>query len=813
MEPNKGAGGAVSELEKENGALALEVAREGIVLLSNRGALPIKGKKIALFGAGARNTSKGGTGSGEVNNRHNVSVEEGLEMCGIRVTTKGWLDDLDKEMAEEERVRDEKLRQIGKKYSVFRFWALLQEIAIPYTFPCGRDITEEDVQNSDTDTAAYVLTRQAGEGTDRRNTAGEYYPSEKEIRDVKFLTERYKNTVLVINAGACIEVGRFVQMPLGAIVFMGQAGQAGGQALAQLMLGQCNFSGKLAATWPKKLTDLPCSDSFSYLDGNTDRELYKDGIYVGYRFYDTFGVEPQYAFGYGLSYTKFSIRAKAELEGASVCVKAKVTNEGTCAGKETVQVYLSCPSGVVKREYQQLSGFAKTGLIQAGESEETQIRFDLADFAAYDERRACFILEKGDYAVRAGGNSRETEQIATVVLEKECVVEQCRPIGAAQGRVREIEAPVRYDGERCGDILYLNDGAIVTVQNDYAEPKAEILPQTLKMSDKELADVCVGDPSLMSGRLADVAGACGQIDKKVCKKYGFRSAVMADGPAGIRIAMQYAVEPNGKVKAGGKLPPDLVKAKRFFRFLEHIWSKTSKKAKSVYQYCTAWPCATVQAQTFDPELLGRVGRATAKEMMRYGVGIWLAPGMNIQRFPLCGRNYEYYSEDPWLTAQMASALTLGVQENKKCAVTVKHFCCNNQEDNRMRSSSEVNERALREIYLKAFKWTLRRAHPKCVMSSYNKVNGQYVNSSHDLIVNTLRCEYGHDGIVMTDWQSVAREQARAGEVLSAENDLIMAGDKYQHAQLLEAVKTGKAARSVLQKSASRILKLCRDLDS
>lgn len=805
---------AASELEQRNSELSLEVAREGIVLLENNGVLPLQCKKIALYGAGARHTAKCGTGSGEVNNRHSVSVEEGLEACGLQVTTKMWLDACDEQMHRGEEERDAKIKQIAKKYNVFQFWDLMNAIALPIVYPTGRDITERDVADSDTDTALYVLTRQAGEGMDRRVKKGEYNCDDKEIRDLKFISEHYKNTILVLNPGACIDVNPLLEMKLGAVIFMGQAGQNGGLALAHLLLGKHNFCGKLAATWAKNLQDLPCSDSFSYLDGNTDRELYKDGIYVGYRYFDTFDIKPKYAFGYGLSYTEFEIKAKAELSGGEVTVKAQVENIGKTAGKEVVQIYLSCPSGKIKREYQQLAAFAKTDLIAVGECGTVTAGFELKDFAAYDETRSCFILEKGNYIVRVGNSSRNTTPVATIVVDREFIVEKCKRIEFAQCRVEEIAAPVRYvEEEPVGDILHLDENAIQFVQNNYDTPKVNILPETKKMNVKELTCLCVGDPTLMSGGIPGVVGASGQIDTKVCKKYGYHPAVMADGPAGIRISMKYAVEPNGKIKTGGKLPQELVKAKKLFRFLDRIWSKTSKKAKFVYQFCTAWPSATVQAQTFSPALVRQIGIATSCEMQQYKVGIWLAPGMNIQRYPLCGRNYEYYSEDPILTAEMASALTLGVQSDERCAVTIKHFCCNNQEDNRMKSSSEVNERALREIYLKAFKLTVRKAKPKCVMSSYNKVNGTYVNSSYDLITNILRCEFGFDGVVMTDWQSVAKDQAVAGETICAENDLIMAGDKFQHKELLKAVKSGKVAKTSVQKCASRILNLCKNLNS
>ena len=802
-----------SELERKNDALALEIASEGIALLENSGALPLKCKKVALYGSGARNTCKGGTGSGEVNNRRNINVEEGLEQCGFQVTTKGWLDDFDAQRAGEEEEGDAKLRQIGKKYSVFRFWELMNELALPIIYPKGRDITEDDVKRSDTDTAVYVLTRQAGEGADRRNIKGEYYPADKELRDLRFLVSHYKNTVLVINAGACIDMGQLLSAKPGAVIFMGQAGQAGGLALAQLMSGSRNFSGKLAATWPKDLADLPCADSYSFLNGNTDREIYKDGIYVGYRYYDTFGVEPRYAFGYGLSYTCFDIAATVSLNGSHVSVHAKVKNIGQCAGKEVVQVYLSCPSGKIKREYQQLAAFTKTIELAAGESVDSTVSFDIADFAAYDEDSSYFILEKGNYVIRVGNSSRNTKSVATVVLQRDLIVEQCRAIDGARGRVCEIEAPLRHQcAEAEGKVLHLEEKAIAVKEHDYAMPYVKILPEVKRMTDQELADMCVGDPAMMRGGLPDVVGACGQINKKVCIKLGYVPAVMADGPAGIRIAKEYAVEPGGKIKTSGKLPRELVKAKKFFAWLDGIWSKHSKRAKKVYQFCTAWPTATIQAQTFSPELIKEAGRAIPREMVKYGVAVWLAPGMNIQRHPLCGRNFEYYSEDPVLTAEMASAVVSGVQEDPRSAVTIKHFCCNNQEDNRMKSSSEINERAIREIYLKAFKLVVKKANPKCVMSSYNKVNGIYVNSSRDLITHTLRCEFGFDGIVMTDWQSVAPGQADAGEVLSAENDLIMAGDKYQHRELLNAVKSGKTDKLHLQRCASRILSLCKQLN-
>ena len=412
-----------------------------------------------------------------------------------------------------------------------------------------------------------------------------------------------------------------------------------------------------------------------------------------------------------------------------------------------------------------------------------------------------------------GNSSRSTKAIATISVKSDVVVEECRNIYETHNKIKEIENKNNnINNEVIGDLFYFDASDISVLKHNYGYPETKILPEVKKMTNKELSALCVRDFALMQGRLPDVVGACGQISKKICQKYGYAPAIMADGPAGIRITKEYAVEPSGKIKTMGKLPYELVVAKKLFAWLDRVWSKHSKNAKIVYQYCTSWPTATVQAQTFSPDLIKELGRAVAREMVKYNIDIWLAPGMNIQRHPLCGRNFEYYSEDPILTAKMSSAVISGVQENPKCAVTIKHYCCNNQEDNRTKSSSEVNERTLREIYLKVFKITIKNTKPKCVMSSYNKVNGTYVNSSRDLITYVLRCEFGFDGIVMTDWQSVAVGQANSSEVLNAENDLIMAGNKYQYKQLLEAVNNKKVDRARLERCASRILSLCKELN-
>ena len=347
----------VTPLEKANLKVAYDAAKEGIVLLENDGTLPIRPGKIALYGAGADLTIKGGTGSGEVNERHAVSIMEGLEKSGFEVTTKRWIMDYRKlyETEEEKYGKD-----IYKKLLTLNFAEMLNIVGSPFQHPFGRQITESDVAESDTDTCIYVVARQAGEGADRRIEKNEYSLSAQEKANIAFCAAKYEKMIVVINVGCSFDMSFLDEIEgIGAVIFFCQQGTMGGKAFADIISGKVTPSGKLADTWSYRYEDFPYALDYSYINGNVDEEYYREGIYVGYRYFDSFDVKPRYPFGYGLSYTSFSIHTKeVDTAGDEVKLTVSVKNTGAHAGQEVVQVYVSCPQVKMKKEYQRLAAFA-----------------------------------------------------------------------------------------------------------------------------------------------------------------------------------------------------------------------------------------------------------------------------------------------------------------------------------------------------------------------------------------------------------------------------------------------------------------------
>lgn len=409
-----------NEREKRNLQVAYEAACESIVLLENDGTLPIRVGKVALFGAGASRTVKGGGGSGEVNERHSVTICEGMKAAGFDVTSERWLSGF-----EAEYVREEALYHKNKLKNIIT--GKMEAMAALENFPGieGRFITEQDVLESDTDTCIYVLSRQAGEGIDRRAKKGDMFVTDTEEANIAFCAKHYQKFVLVINAGAQLDVSFLDKIEgINAVLFICQLGTAGGTAVADTLSGKVSPSGKLASTWAMKYSDIPFSDEFSYLNGNLEDEYYKEGIYVGYRYFDTFNVEPRYPFGYGLSYSEFEMEiGKVTLEQTRVTVDIEVKNIGnTYAGKEVAEVYVSAPSGTLDKEYQSLVGFAKTKILAPGEKEKVHVTFDMCAVSGYREADASYILEAGDYIIRVGNSSGNTTPCAVLSLEETVVV-------------------------------------------------------------------------------------------------------------------------------------------------------------------------------------------------------------------------------------------------------------------------------------------------------------------------------------------------------------------------------------------------------
>lgn len=752
-----------SQRERDHKALARRVAAEGIVLLKNDGVLPLTTKTVALYGPGSRMTVKGGSGSGDVRERHSVTIEEGLKNAGFTFPSALWMDRFkEKYDADVSAWRNGVEEQI-KKYNpiqTMQMFLFIGEHPMPY--PACTPIQEDELTD-ETDTAIYVLSRQAGEGKDRRVEKGDYLLSDVEEDSLRLLSRHYRKLILVLNCGGAIDLSILDEIRIDAVLFYGQGGMEGGNALADILTGAVCPSGKLTDTWAMRYEDYPSANTFGHRNGNLDDEEYSEGIYVGYRWFDEKEITPRYPFGFGLSYTTFNCEVQTVTDSnVSVAVK----NTGEYSGKEVLQLYITKPDSSIDHEKKSLAAFAKTKLLQPGESQSITLCFDLKDIATFDEARSAFILEQGEYRLILNGTS-----CGTVNVDAEILIEQVKPIGSS--------AHTQY--------------------KESFSPKVTVLLRRLSDKDK-ISLVTGGGYSIRCYN--NVMGAAGRTCTKLLKK-GVPNIVLSDGPAGLNVNQSVVIMKDGTPRYPDGLPADWKWG--WLRHFERFVKAKPGKGRPVYRYMTAWPSETVQAQTWDTALLEEVGHAVGREMLEIGVSVWLAPGLNIHRNPLCGRNFEYYSEDPLVSGKMAAAITRGVQSMGGVGVSVKHYCCNNQEDNRNRVSENVSQRALREIYLRAFRIAVAEGKPWCVMSSYNRVNGVYVCNSRDFCTGVLREEWGFDGVVMSDWN--ATDQCSHTEAINAGNDLIMPGNKGVKKALQKALAAGALNRDALNTSAGRILKM------
>ena len=633
----------------------------------------------------------------------------------------------------------------------------------------------------------------------------------------------------MINVGGQFDLNFLHEIPnINAVIFMGQLGTMGGQAVADIVCGKHTPSGKLTDTWAKHYRDYPASDDYSYLNGNLDEEYYREGIYVGYRYFDTFHVAPRYPFGYGLSYTEFEMHlAGMRLERTTVEISVDVKNKGEVySGKEVVQIYVSCPDGELKKEAQRLTSFAKTKNLKPGEEERIVLQFDLRDLTSDREKDTATVLEPGEYVVRIGNSSRNTRVCGILKLETEMITEKHSHICKAPLRVTELEWKEEKEllhatgdcrqnwGRTCEIIIddvekiqsfQIEPGIIPEVDHEYGPVEIYSSEETDRILEsltlRDMAELVVGGG--MSGhRFFEAPGAAGVTTGNLTAK-GIPNVVMADGPAGLRLHKISSVSITGKVKG---IEPNISFMKYLPEPVKKVMLGNPDSKNLLYQFTTAFPVGISLASSWNLQLAEEVGNAVGKEMEAYGVTYWLAPGMNIHRNPLCGRNFEYFSEDPLLTGEFAAAITKGVQKNRGCYVTLKHYCCNNQEDNRNKTNANVNERALREIYLKGFEIAVKESHPGAVMSSYNKVNGKYVNNSYRLLTQVLRNEWGFDGFVMTDWFATGRKYGDPAHAIASGNDLIMPGSSGTVDDIVKAVSKGIILEEDVKRSAANVLK-------
>ena len=788
-----------SERELQNRAIARRAAAEGMVLLKNEGLLPLSTEaKVALFGSGARYTVKGGTGSGDVNEREVVNIYQGLANAGFPIVSTEWLDDYDdRYQAARIAWRDFLLGDATEAAGGNFFEAYVTN---PFLMPSGRPVCEDDIK--DADAAIYVISRNAGEGADRKLIPGDYYLNSGELSDLRFLNDHAVATVLLINAGGPVEVTEVSAWEnIRAILYIAQAGQEGGNAVADILSGHITPSGKLTATWAKRYQDYPNAESFSYLSGDVTKEYYTEGIYVGYRYFDTFGIEPLYGFGYGLSYSTFEIN---EVKLSGVTVTAKVTNTGNYAGKETMQVYAACPWGRLPKERRRLVGFTKTPLLAPGESADVCVQIPVKNLASFDEVGSAWVLESGKYGVWVGNSLDSSKLVATISIDKEIILEETVHICRLKEDLREI---VPADIQSCD-----YSGLPEIKLNPHGETLADYSEDDIDREARELAKKLPARDliPLLMGRISGskdtigaagigVPGSAGETSSAFRKSLGLAGAVMADGPAGLRLTKEY--EKN--LETGEVYDPG------FLASIEHgLFAEAPKHpgAATFYQYCTAIPVGVLLAQTFDTELLKEVGRAVAEELEEFHVAWWLAPGMNIQRNPLCGRNFEYYSEDPILSGCIAASITKGVQSLPGVGTTIKHFICNNQEDNRIASDSIVSERALREIYLRGFEIAVKESQPMCIMTSYNLINGVHAANCYDICTTVARGEWGFRGIIMSDWTTTLPEAGSIPHLcIKAGNDLIMPGMKSDLEEIQQALEKGILLENEIRACAQRLI--------
>ena len=763
-----------------------KIAADGIVLLKNaEEILPLKTKTVALFGAGAVDTISCGTGSGYISAPHVVTVKEGMENAGFSLTSEEWLERFARE-SQKANEEDTTLTPLERIWNGKRI--LIDDIPI----------TDTDlVKAKETDTALYVIRRNAGEDDDRKAEKGDYYLTEREEENLRKITQNFENTIVIFNT--CVMDASFLETITGikGAVLMGLAGNECGNALADILSGKCSPCGKLTDTWARKYEDNPASATFGRNDGNSLQEEYTEDIYVGYRYFDSFGIEPLFPFGYGLSYTTFRIQAKKIVaDWKEISVEVEVINTGNYSGREVVQLYVTAPEGKLAKPFQELKAFGKTKMLKPGESERMTLRLPTESLSSYDETRAAFIMESGDYLLCIGADSHHTEVAYVVRVEGEAVLRQVRNEVVPDHDIELLKGPKR------NDLL-----GMIQEGTDLADLLEECFVEH------------VPDIVLSGTDCKTIDGACktreaDQINKK--RFYGVEpanSATLFDVKNGAAAMDAFAasLEPEVLMRlitgAANETPYET--ADRLHKAIKQVEAPVSSGSTTslfvstlgIPQWrmtdgpaglhltmlgATCFPTDIVIAQTWDTQMAFLMGESLGKEMVFYTQDVILGPGMNIHRDPLCGRNFEYFSEDPVISGKMAAAITKGVQSLPGTSVSIKHFACNNQEADRFVTNSTVSERALREIYMKGFEICVREADPHTVMSSYNKVNGIHTSSNYELLTEVLRGEWGFRGMVMTDWgtRSEKTEDYHAG------NDLVMGG--YWTDTLMAALQGKKA---------------------
>lgn len=750
---------------REHIALSRKAASEGMVLLKNEGeALPLaRGQRLAVFGKAQADYVKGGGGSGDTTVAYIHSLLDGL-----RIKEDEGKVELFSPLSDyyEDNVKAQYIKGIQPGFTVEPPVTLVSEA------------------RAFTDTALITICRFSKEGHDRTGQPfdGDFYLSREESAMAKTVMEAFDRVIVVLNVGGMMETGWIRDNEkISAALMAWQGGMEGGLAAADILCGDVNPSGHLTDTFAIGFDAYPSSATFDISD---DYVEYNDDIYVGYRYFETVpGAKEKvvYPFGYGLSYTTFRLTdCDVRPAGDGFMASLTVTNTGFRPGREVVQVYCEAPQGKLGKPARVLVGFQKTKTIKPGCSENLEIPFTSYLFASYDDtglvREAAYVLERGDYKFHIGVNVRETVKAPfvfslndDVVLEQlshKCVPKQLHERMLADGSMRALEADDTFPRPDDDQSKLPPDGQppleclTISYESQWEEPVE------LRVDDVWTGKVSMDDfiAHLDDTMLVNLLG--GQPNRGVANTlgfgnlplYGIPNVMTADGPQGLRIRPGRGV------------------------------------------YTTALPCAMLMACTWDPALQSAMNKAGAEEVRENGFGVWLTPAINIHRTPRCGRNFEYYSEDPLLTGKMAAAAVKGIQ-SEGVACSMKHFACNNKETNRRESDSRLSERALREIYLKGFEICVKEADPWTIMSSYNMINGVRASENRELLTDILRGEWGFNGVVTTDWYTHG-EQYRE---INAGNDIKMGCGMPE--ETLKKLHSGELDREALLTSVKRLLGL------
>ena len=772
--------------------LARKAACEGMVLLKNKEkTLPLKtDARVALFGKGVFDYVKGGGGSGDVTVSHVWNLYDGLVKRGLKDRIYEPLAMFYKE-------------DVERQYREGAVPGMTVEPELP------QKMIEDAAEY--TDTAVIVISRFSGEAWDRKSVtydsqdpyeAAHIEKSRQIFENSDFcltvreqaladsVCEFFKNIIVVLNVGGMVDTSWFASEDrISSVLLAWQGGMEGGLAMADVLLGRENPSGKLPDTLASSLESYPSTEGFHE---SLDYVEYTDDIYVGYRYFETMkdaGKTVTYPFGFGLSYTEFSQEVIwAGEKSGKIVITVQITNTGDMPGKEVVQVYYSAPQGLLGKPARELAAFEKTKELKPGESQLLTLSISEEQMASYDDcgcvAKSAYVLEKGTYSFYVGNSVRDAEKISfELTMEKDKIVKQLsmklapsqltkrmRPDGSYE--MMEQREPHDFMENGLGWSEKEPEGLAPCVRprdryylfppskekkimlDDVADGKASVDDFMSQLSEENMANLLGGQPN---------TGVANTLGFGNLPEYGVPNIMTADGPAGLRIESQCGI------------------------------------------CTTAWPCATMLASTWNTQIAAEVGCAAAKEVRENNISVWLAPAMNIHRSPLCGRNFEYYSEDPLLSGKIASAMVQGIQ-SQKIGATIKHFACNNKETNRKNSDSRVSERALREIYLKGFEICVKESQPWVLMSSYNLINGHRASESRELLEDILRGEWGFEGVVTTDWWTKGEhyKEVKAG------NDIKM-GTGYTE-RLMMAREKGLLTEEELKTSAKRVLELILKID-